>query len=375
MSDGAVYNLPPFRPRPDFPEAGEVGKWLDMGHNTLSHLAKSLDGAEGADPAGVGALRSVPDPWAQVRAFADALLTDHHPQDVSVSQLLHDVSVSQWRGLLALFGLQGLYDQVYSIDLTPVNLGPLPADAGRDDRSLFARVMTRLLPRSILPQTGPVTATWFEPVVAQLILVETRAEHVPFAILNPGCLIAPARTINRVRPASIPWMADGLTDPTTLAEGKELPAEHYYVLQRWLGDLLTALKTIAGDRLPDAMTKAIQSYQRDCGRHIPDPDAIDRDYTVVQKGAASYPDGLAPLYKALAVKTVLNYSGLEPWAASDCLIKLRDDLTERCPLKGVILFDPAIADTLEKRPQKVVLWGAHRLSTVEDGSPAMRKLA
>jgi len=364
-----VYNLPPFGPRASFPPpgAGAVGAWQPAS-GSLAELAKSLHVGDDPDQAGVGAIRSVPDPWAQVRAFADAILTDHpgdHP--------LHRVSISQWRGLIALFALQGPYEDDYRLTLTPVSLGVSEGDVRRDQRSLFARVLTRLLPPIAIPQTGARTADWSTPVIVSLTC-DGQRDPLPLAVLNPSCLVSPGRSSGAIQLVRIPWLARGLSDPTALPEGQALPAEHYFVLQVWLSTLRQTLNEISGGRTPSALTKAIDGYRADCLARISDIDSLSADFKVIDRGSIAYPGDLPPLYDALALKKDLQ-SIRPPWETSDCLIDLRESLGPDAPIKGVVLFDPLIISALGKaRAQDVTLWGDKRLSSVTEGSAAMREL-
>ena len=367
-----VYNLPPFGPRAAFPPpgAGAVGAWQPT-TGSLAELAKSLHVGDDVDQAGVGAIRSVPDPWAQVRAFADAILTDH-PRD----HPLHEVSIAQWRGLLAVFGLQGVYASDYTITLTPVRLGRQVGEVGADTRTLFSRVLTRLTPPIVLQQTGAVTASWNQPVVVMLQPSGGKAQPIPLGVLNPSCLVAMGRMTAAARFAPAPWLANGVEDPTALEESRALPAEQYYLLAQWVSRLSEALERITDNRTPSALVKALSNYRADCLARVDDVEALNQDFKVAFKGATAFPGELPALYETLTAQLVLE-SIKPPEQTSECLIQFRDDLAANCPFKGIVLLDPQITGSLpnKKRAQDVVLWGNKRLSGVTEGSSAMRELA
>ncbi|MFQ3595594.1 MAG: hypothetical protein SNJ63_05730, partial [Sphingomonadaceae bacterium] len=202
-----VWNLSPFRPQSaeatghNFQAPGAAGSWLRLG-GSLRELGDALAVAHDAD---VDIVRSTPDPWAQFRSFGDALLFP--------GSVFPDV-VPQWRGMLGLFALAASYP-TYRLRLEPLPL------AERNTR--FSGVLRQLLPGRSLPLGDPEGATWDRPVLVYLQEGEGDGNGRPIGILNPAVLVAPGRDIARLAVPSIPWMRNGLADPTRLPVQAALP--------------------------------------------------------------------------------------------------------------------------------------------------------
>jgi len=375
----AIYNLPPFGSRADFPSATDGGRWTRAA-GTLAELAQSLRvGKDDDEKAGTADIKSVPDPWAQIRMFADAVAGDHP---------LHDVSVAQWRGLLALLALEVGHEGIYALNCTSVPLRGAPTASeprGPDSRSLFERILTRLPPMDRLPQSavagdgrGPATAEWNEPVILNLRLVEgldanqrrRYGKDIPVGVMNPACLVAPGRRTASRHIPEIKWMASGLSDPTALEGADALPLGHYVILREWLAKLYDELSVISGgtrSRLLDALRTQVDDFHRICA-------GITAGCPIVASGSGDRHGNLPPLYAALRRRMTLKPSE-NPSGVSECIVALRDDLKNLAPFKGIVLLDPEIARVRKKYPKDVLVWGNTTLAEVEPDSPAMLKLA
>ena len=361
-----IYNLPPFGARAIFPSATTTGEWTRAG-GTLAALAQSLLIGNDDERAGAADIKSIPDPWAQIRTFADAV-GGAHP--------LHEQSVAQWRGLLALFALSAVNDDVYQLVTTPV-----PLRSAAEGGGLFQRILTRLPPLDRLPQLpaggdeATATAEWRRPVIVSLQMVRGQDgngrfsydQAVPIGVLNPACLIAPGRrTASKPFPA-IKWLEQGLSDPTALTAAAALPMSHYLVLRDWLMALDADLRTIAGGPQPGLarIRTQIDAYIADCA-------ALCAGCRVATQSAPGADAQLPPLYGALRRRTSLAPCA-DPAAVSECRIDLRPDLANP-PFKGVILVDPQIAATRKTYAKDVVVWGNVTLGELQQSPGKLEPL-
>lgn len=183
----AVWNLPAFRDNAPFPQPADFGRW-QIADGTLNRLGASLklESSPFVDPH--EPVRAIPDPWAQARAFAEALL------DGDAQHPLYATAVSQWRGLIALFALAERYKSVYSLSHKTFAL---------DSDQLFDVVLGHLTPRIAI---GEKHDLWHKPL---LIFVNNQ----PVAMGNPACLVSPGRLTPDLGIAHIPWYSSGLRDP------------------------------------------------------------------------------------------------------------------------------------------------------------------
>lgn len=369
----AVHNLPPFADEPTgrdepgapprrpvtFADADVVGRWIKA-RGSLSELGAALRVGEDAS---VDDVKSAPDPWAQVRVFADAIVRDNHP--------LHARATAQWRALLALFALEKDYENVYALDLRPVSL---------KGGSRFERVMTTLPPHERLPQGDrptnpgqPPTAEWDRPVLVSLRTVESRigggppryAAPVLIGMLNPACLVAPGRRTSQLKFANIPWMREGFRDPLSLQGGEALPAIKLAALHAYVLNLRSELETLAAGRLSEllrGMRHALDLFAKDCEA----AGAADARIPVSVR-SADQDATLPPLYGLLRSVVKAEEPG-DPASTSECLIRLRPDLGERAPFKGVVLIDQAIAVTLGRHASNVLAWGSKSLADLASPS-------
>lgn len=355
-----TYNLPAFRDfdedgkgRP-FPDPVERGVWRKA-QGTLDDLAKSLQVGDGGTVDGV---KSVPDPWAQPRTFADAITRKGHAQA--------EGSIAQWRGMLALFALESVYAQVYSLSLKKLVLA--------DSQSPLARVLRALPPRIALPQKASASAdgaalraTWNEPVLIQLKLVSegsspgslTYDEPVTLGMMNPVCLVSPGRAAGRLPAPQIEWMRRGLCDPTTLEGTDRLSDINLAVIKEYVQRLIADLDAIVDGDSPllTALRTQLVAYRQAL-------QATGRSPFSPVVGSPQSAGGMPPLY-AMMRRTVTIEVG-DPVGVSECLIKMRGDLPAGSTFKGVILVDRQIAATRGKPANNVCVWGRNTLTDLAD---------
>ena len=358
MADPILLLTPLRKTGHNFKAAIASGAWVPIS-GTLGELGKALDVDEAAQ---VDVVRSTPDPWAQARSFADAVLNP--------STLLRH-KIEQWRGLLALFGLSAVYEDTYKVTLTAVPLG--------ERNSRFAQVMKHLLPQVALPApAGDVSHGWDRPIIVHL--AELDRDHRPngagydLGLLNPACLVATSRDAEKVRIASIPWLKDGLTDPVRLSGSNALPPNELQMLARFLDNVDHRLEVICrgaagpGETVLGAMRREIKSFADDC-RAIAGGAAAGQALEL--EDGDVWADGLPALYQILA--TPVKAKAPEP-GTSECIIRLRDDLGDRPPFKGLVLLDPGLA-TADRPASRITFWGHKRLNQALRSTPGeMRAL-
>lgn len=370
MSD-VTYNLPAERIRASeddpirFPRRNcDAGLWRPAQGN-LSDLGNSFPPALGGT---VDEIKSVPDPWAQPRTFAEAVLDSHHP--------LADSSVSRWRGLLALLALRDACSDIYEISLDPVNLVK--------SKSRLARILTVLTPAMSLRRAdAPDTpcADWLDPVLLRLTLKGERggqrATTVTLGMMNPACLVSPGRTHGAVIAPQIEWMRKGLTDPTTLTGADRLPDVKLAIIREYVEAILADVTGMAADNKVRRDLVAELIAYRDA---LPDADSLPFDIDVSPRET---PGDLPQLYAALRRTVQARHD--DAVSVSECRIALRGDLPDvetddtvardqddasdapaHGAVRGVVLVDLAIAATLGKEAHNVHVWGEHTLSSLQD---------
>lgn len=355
-----TYNLPLFRDfdedgkgRP-FPDPVERGVWRKA-QGSLADLGASLQVGDGGTVDGV---KSVPDPWAQPRTFADAVTRKGHPQA--------EASIGQWRGMLALFALESVYSQVYSLSLTKVIL--------TDSKSPLARVLCALPPRVSLPQKAganadgaALRAVWTEPVLIQLRLVSdgsgsgslTYDDPITLGMMNPVCLVSPGRASGRISAPQIEWMRTGLCDPTKLEGSDRLSDINLGIIREYVQQIISDLDGIAeGD---SALLTTLRSQLVAFRQAL---QSAGRTPFKIVVGSPQSEGRLPPLYAMLRRQITTEVS--DPVGVSECLIKLRVDLPADSTFKGVILVDRQIATTRGKPANNVCVWGKNTLTDLSD---------
>lgn len=326
MASDFIDNLPPMAEGGAFAAATGGGRWT-LANGTLAQLAASLKSGDLADAG--EPIRAIPDPWAQARTFGDALRDPGHS--------LHATAVPQWRGLLALIALRGLYASRYTLSLHEVDLG-------RD--RLFDRVLMQLRPRRAI---GGIDDPWTKPVVIRLH--PPRGASVALAMVNPACLVSAGRVTTSPAFAEIPWLANGLGDPLDLPENRALPKPALAALLTYLEGVEAALKTLPMSEEREHMLAELARYAMAVeGRIV----GARPDATFDIETSPYLPDALAALWG----RGRLRESG-DPAAASEGLLKLIAGLR---PIKGIILVDPAIARRTGRQSHDVAIWGHRMLS-------------
>ena len=167
MSGSIRPLLPPLHKGHRVPPLPRAGTWQALGSaDPLRVIGLGLNTGDRAGPA--ADIVSVPDVWAQVTLFDNALTVENHP--------LHARAVGEWRGLLACFALAAYRVPELSCELLPV--------ARRPGASPWAMLVGRLTPQC--PLLGGERLT-------EVALVRVGTGLIGLA--QPLTLLAPSRSL------------------------------------------------------------------------------------------------------------------------------------------------------------------------------------
>lgn len=327
-------NLPPRNPSGPFAQLSTYGAWERAGD--LNGLASALK--IGADRLQADDIKSIPDAWAQVQVFQQALLEQQHE--------MHDDVRNQWRGLLALLALQPEFKTVYEIDVKPLRLSDVDGAGRRLRRVLKDLEPTRALidARDVWDSLGIV---YFRERTGSSVFAASNPQ-IPAALLSPMVLVAAGKSRARLISENVPWLKHGLTDPLAVAG---LTPRHYAVLARFLEALALDLdaKVGSGDNAGyTALKRELGQYHRGCSDRVKESVAFEE----VDLGVR-WPH---PIYGALGRTYAL---GDAPPDRSDRRLQVRPEFTALDGvegLKGAILIDPD-----EPHDDQVMVWKNYSL--------------
>jgi hypothetical protein len=358
-SDVNVLMLTPLKEKGhNFKVATQPGSWVLSG-SSLSELGKALDVDKDAK---VDLVRSTPDPWAQVRSFADVLL-DPTTDDPRV--------IGQWRALLTILALSAQRESAYRVTFEAVPLF--------EQNSRFAQVMMHLLPQVSLPfpqMPDGTSCGWDRPVVMRVAMLDRDGRELPgarpLALFNPACLIAPGRDSDSWT-CPVGWMKEGLIDPLTCQPNNLLPHADLNLLRQYLLRLTEELTTLCQGR-GDAMAQTtltnllnrVRAFAADVARQpgMAGEGAEAFEFVVGEPLNRDLP---AP-YRLLA--TPIKAAPPKP-GTSHCIIPLRADIEEQ-PFNGMVLLDRDLAS--DGRPATAItFWGHVTLQQALDMRASERK--
>lgn len=338
----AVHNLPKFKENAPFPRPDRPREWIEQ-HGSLKRLGQSLlvDDEPFSDVD--EPIRAIPDPWAQARTFAEALIDEEHS--------MHRTFRSQWRGLLALIALRKLCAADYSLDTRPVSLG---------GTHLFEKVLRRLSPRLAL---GNNLDLWHQPAI--VYATATGARTTALAMMNPACLVSPGRLASKISIPNIPWASKGLSDPLALSGDLALPAAHLVALSAWVENLRSKLASLPHSTAGEAVRQRLQQFGDDIAAQL------GVSPLAARVGQGFNPD-LDPAYQSLW-STVELEELANPAATSECRLVLKPG-SERGPLKGIILVDESLGKTGGKTGREILVWGMRTLSELLMSKPKLEEV-
>jgi hypothetical protein len=333
-----VSNLPEFKADAGFAAAGRSGAWV-RAPGSLKLLGQSLKVDDDRPPEGAATIiRAIPDPWAQAKTFAEALLDEDHS--------MHGAALGQWRGLLALFALADLRKNDYSLDLQSLALG---------DQHPFDRVLKHLAPQLAV---GGEKELWLTPHIVYLQPKNGRAR--PIAILNPASLVSPGRTTWQIPFEFIPWMSEGLSDPLSLTGTNALANTQLAALEAYLRNLR--------DSLPRSTDDTSVTLRDEVQRFLTDVEDRKGSSTMTATVRRSTDPNLPPLYRDLVLPAELQEPE-DPAMHSQARVRLANgNVAAPGKLSGVILVDESVATTLKRDPKDIIVWANQSLSELL-GSP------
>ncbi len=212
-----TFILPPLKDDHSVPVLDEPGVWKPAGeYHLLQRIGQGLKLAK-LTPS-IEELVSIPDAWAQVEVFRQAIEDEKHP--------LHESAVAEWRGLLGLFALAPYFS--YSLATKTFRFADLvsaPFQAGRGAsaravRQSFATVLDEITPIARLCEGH----SWNN-------LGVIFASDVPVGLMVPTTIVCPGRGYSERLAIDAPWLEGGkLCDPTRTADlrGEQLLSLEYF---------------------------------------------------------------------------------------------------------------------------------------------------
>ncbi|MBY8825522.1 hypothetical protein [Sphingomonas colocasiae] len=333
----AIWNLPDFGENAPFPAASSPGHWK-LSDGTLQNLGTSLKLSSKTSGDPHEPIRAIPDPWAQARTFAEALIAGRNGHS------LHAEALGQWRGLLALFALRDLYAKDYDI---------VPRSIALAEEKLFDRVLAHLSPQVAI---GDDVALWARPVIF-MMSDDGRSERA-IAMGNPACLVSPGRLTPDLSLESVPWYREGLRDPLKCG----LPVTQLFLLSAWLRELHAALASTTG-RVADSIRQLLLDYAGECDA------ATGRLALTANVGATLYAELPRPYSLLFATASLAPISDGSTTSQTRLRLEAGHDLGA---FRGVILVDEALAKDDRFDTRRTLVWGTRTLGELLD-SPAIFK--
>jgi hypothetical protein len=349
-----VHNLPAFRAEgARTPDPASAGAWRPLDIADLKTIAEDLSIRESPKER-----KAVPDTWAQLITFGQALTDPNHPRYERVR--------GEWRALLALLALGDVHRTLYSIEVKAVGL-EASVEAGD-----FVDTLRRLPPRNqIFDGVDLSKRVWnllLTDKVGKLVNVLTNAPVQSaqlFGFLSPATLLAAGRSVSLLRHESIPFIDRGLIDPISVKD--RVNKAHFKVIAQFLtedeGLLLPAVR---------------QAFQ-----------AVGKSEDWRQQAARlrdEFEDFRLACLEASAGSDIKLYPGdraRRNWPESECFRRLDAtfvpdpdavvsdvflDLPARriAPMKGVILDDLGVAKTLGRPAHDLKVFGSRSLQDLQD---------
>lgn len=325
-----VYNLPELD-LDGMAQPSKSGEWLRL--RSLGTLATDL--SIDRQQLSVFDIKSVPDAWAQVQLFSQALLDRNHEAYESVR--------AQWRGILALFALERDYEQSYALDVQITTLSERP------DRR-FRRVLAELAPSGTLDPA----VSWDRLGVVLLRNKGARAAPATaIALISPTTLVAGGRLVRRLVHADVPWLSSGIGDPLDA----NLSADRYAILAQYLENVLRSLRKSAAPEtardLFDDLTRELEDYRRACLTHVEGAPALR---------AVRLPHSWPHSFFGMLGDTAAVDQGSIKGQSHVRVVARREgsDL-----FKSIVLADPAIAVSMSTEPRSIRVFEQFTLADIQ----------
>lgn len=344
-------NLPKLRENHGINSPTKRGVWSSPPELRLKDLATDL--AVEAAAMQLRNIKSVPHTWGHVIVFESALLDERHTA--------HEDAKGQWRGLLAMLALR---DRP-GFEVRAMATG-LPSAAGeKGDAQAFAQVVGR---EKLKPKID-AEATWdtVHLLYAQGETSASNPSQVLVGMLSPSTIVAPARDFTGKERLGQFWARSGLRDP--LACDDELSPDDLEVCRLFATKLRGAIpeqKEPLDSEPANKLAGLLESFAAD----LQEAGAEYHIATWTEKVLGDLvPRNPRGLYQA--VNSVWKDDGSAAEVTDLALGKI--SLDEETAVK-LVLADRKCADTLNRRPEHVSLFGQRTLADLpepaDDGAPA-----
>ncbi len=345
-----IFNLPPVEAN-TLPPPNVAGEWVPI---PLDALAGSL--AIDEKQVRPDELRSIPDAWAQVQLTSDALLTLRHGA--------RDAVIAQWRGLLALFALQPLLKSEYELRVTARSF---------NNKSRSATTLRGLL-LDLLPVETLVDSLSWEHISLIEVISAGSEDAVLAGVTSPMTLLAPTRMASGIA-LSIPWLRNGLGDPTLGDARAELSPQSWPILVKYIDGLISALRIDVTPALVanrDKLIGHLEEYRTACMAIGGETGELKQTLISLEWPHPFY----APLGKAwLPERKTGSQCRVQLRGVSDGSMKAAISLFPEnqgtagagkgSKQAGAILIDPAIAKTLELPASQIRAWNNYSLQDAQ----------
>ena len=336
--------LPPLHENNQVTKIVTPGQWEQNTQSSfLNNIAHGLRVVQ--QETNVEYLVSVPDVWARIKVVQAAFGNNRHR--------LHRDIVAEWRGCLALLALEEFYP--YSVTASPIDLpnsrmSPFITNPGESQLSeqSFGDVVNDIMPEEQLA----TNLNW--DVLTLLSINET-----PFALAVPTVLVCPRRELDAEFQQTIPWCKNGrLFDPS---KSKSLQREELEILKVYLSSLLNEVGSLVPEDVDvfQALTSNLKSFLADCETALSSrragtslPAIIPA--TVRRNGFPNH-----PIWRALAA--VWTFETTQDQNL-DTLLKTRPEFSHT--IKGAVVIDEDIHESINRPPQEVRLWEINSLQRV-----------
>ncbi len=356
----------------------KAGSWEELGPApALGTVAGALQ--IGGLDAELEDLVSIPDVWARVELFKNALL-------VASKGPAHDAAVREWRGLMTVLAL-GRYHKL-ALESSVADLAVLakkPFTENYDDSMAnFPSVIRQLTPAdSLSEETG-----WSS--VGLL-----RYKEKPLAMIVPTTLVAPGWGYGAALDQAISWGYGGrLTDPCSVASMTvpELSAIHWFLTHHWQLDDAAEKETFAdgpeeATSLPNAQgVSARRTRLNDSFRRELKSFKLALEGALEARGASKRPRkdvfteqnlGLTlpktELYRPLNFVPILDPKFYAEQLPSETILRPREALASR--FEGAVVVDSRLAEDWQQPSGSIRVWRQHSLEQLQRRSDLRGQLA
>ena len=348
--------LPPLSENAQLQQLDAPGKWEAIPNNSLLiNIARGLRVVSHQENEKY--LVSVPDVWARTEIVNTALFDKEHR--------LHYKVTKEWRGFLALIALSSYHGYTLTTEL--VNLKELeanPYEAGSNNGSTefdgnLGSVINDLIPKTVLSSEQ----NWGE-----IALVRCNGE--PVGLFVPSTVVCASRNIGTIINKIVPWVTnDEVNDP---CQTVNVQVDEYAALKIFLEKLLGVIKEESTEiTTANGISGALNDYIAAVNEKFeslsgPKTGILNR----LSPLATNFSLPQQPIYSALSNIFAVDYGGEEHY---DTLIPPREEYADN--FKGVVFVDQNMANTADRHPARIKIWGNDSLQTYIDSPEYHEKIA